>query len=179
MIIKGHNIVKEVKARLVKIIIPDAIVITTAMFSILGIFINICTTLFFGIGENFTSLKLLIIFIILAIVSLKLELGKKATVSIDLLSISEDNTTKVVFTIDINNKNATKDYYISQSNIKCIYELKSKDITLYFNTIQYDKKEKLKVFISGKDIGNPSELLNTLKEYNVEIKTVSEEAITS
>lgn len=49
------TILDKSKARIVKTIIPQAIIVVISIFSLLGIFINICTTLFFGLEENYTS----------------------------------------------------------------------------------------------------------------------------
>lgn len=165
--------VREIKARIVKIIIPEAIVVTAAMLSMLGIFINICTTLFFGIGDNFTSIKQLIIFVIITIITLKLGLGNKVTTSIIADSVYDEDIADIsytVFKINIGYKNTNKEYNLLPHDIKCIYEDKSNDITLLFN----NKKEKFKLVINGKNIENHSEFISTMRENGVDIKTVSD-----
>ena len=158
------------KARIVRVIIPDAILIAVSAVSIFGIFINICTTLFFGFGENFTSLKQLIVFIILATISLILGFGRKSTVSINVNTEEKTLTANDIFTINIISKKGTKEYNIQSKNIKCIYVLPSKDITKRF----VYKNHKYKIVINGNKIENSDKLVDTLKDLGVTTRIINE-----
>lgn len=162
------------KARIVRVIIPDAILIAVSAVSIFGIFINLCTTLFFGFGENFTSLKQLIVFIILATISLILGFGRKSTVSINVNTEEKTLTADSVFTINIISKKGTKEN-IQSKNIKCIYGLPSKDITIIF----VYKRHKYKIVISGKKMENSDKLVNTFKDLGVATRVINENIKTS
>lgn len=163
------------KARIVRVIIPDAILIAVSAVSIFGIFINLCTTLFFGFGENFTSLKQLIVFIILATISLILGFGRKSTVSINVNTEEKTLTADSIFTINIISKKGTKEYNIQSKNIKCIYGLPSKDITIIF----VYKRHKYKIVISGKKMENSDKLVNTFKDLGVATRVINENIKTS
>lgn len=160
------------KARIVRVIIPDAILIAVSAVSIFGTFINICTTLFFGFGENFTSLKQLVAFIVLAIISLILGLGRKTTVSINININTEEKTLTAdsIFTINIISKKGTKEYNLQSKNIKCIYGLPSKDITIRF----VYKNHKYKIVISGNKMENSDKLVDTLKDLGVTTRIINE-----
>ena len=163
------------KARIVRVIIPDAILIVVSAISIFGIFINICTTLFFGFGENFTSLKQLVVFVVLAIISLILGFGRKTTVSMNINTKEKTLAADSVFTINIISKKGTKEYNIQSKNIKCIYGLPSKDITIGF---MY-KRHKYKIVISGKKMENSDKLVNTFKDLGVATRIINENIKTS
>lgn len=158
------------KARIVRVIIPDAILIAVSTVSIFGTFINICTTLFFGFGENFTSLKQLVVFIVLAIISLILGLGRKTTVSININTGEKTLTADSIFTINIISKKGTKEYNLQSKNIKCIYGLPSKDITIRF----VYKNHKYKIVISGNKMENSDKLVDTLKDLGVTTRIINE-----
>lgn len=162
------TILNNEKARIVRTIIPDAILIAVATVSLFGVYINISTTLFFGIGENFTSLKQLIVFTVLAIISLILGFGRKTTVSISVNTEEKNITTDNIFVISIMNKNRTKEYNIQSKDIKCSYELSSKDITIRF----VNKKRKYKILLSGNDIENSEKINDTLMSLGVATKMI-------
>ena len=155
------TILDKSKARIVKTIIPQAIIVIVSIISLLGIFINICTTLLFGLGENYTSLKQLVVCAILAVISLYIGLGRKVTVSMTLNTIDKSNCTIEEIETVIFNKNKTSRYNITSDNTKCIYEKESKNITLIF-------KDRTKLMITD----NCVDIIDALNKCNIAIKTI-------
>lgn len=155
------TILNKDKARLVKTIVPQAIIVVTSMFSLLGVFINICTTLFFGLGENYTSLKQLAICSILAIISLYMGLGKEVIVSMLLTATDSNSNSDSKLEIIIFNKNKTLEYEIATNNTKCVYEIENNSITLIL-------KDKAKLIVTN----NCEDIINALKTCNIAIKTI-------
>ncbi len=164
------TILNKEKASIKRVIIPDAILIGISAISIFGIIINICTTLFFGLGENFTSLKQLVVFIILAVVSFTLGLGRTKTISISAKANRKSLSAVDIITISIHNKNEVVDYTLSTKNINCIYGLPSKDITLSIKD-----KHKYKIVITGRKIENSLAVVTTLRDLGVQTKFIHED----
>lgn len=166
------NSITNIKSRFIREILSDFIIVIVSVVALLMIFVNTGTIIFFGIGDYLTNVKELLVSVVIAVIFIKMGLGRKVETSVKLDDAKEN------FIINIIGKKMNKEYKLSPSDIKCIHQLKSKDVTLIFYVKQPNKiikKQKYKVYIDGKDIGNPSGLLNTLKKYNVDIKTYNDE----
>lgn len=165
----NKNIITNIKSRFVKEVLSDFILVPISVISLFMAFVNTGTLLFFGINKDFTNVNELIVSVILSFIFTSLGMGKKVETSVNL------DETEEKFIINIVGKKLNKEYNLSPSDIKCIHELKSKDVTLIFYVKQHGRKKKYKVFLNGKNIGNPSVLINSLKEHNVYIKTFDDE----
>lgn len=164
------TILNKEKASIRRVIIPDAILIGISATSIFGIIINISTTLFFGLGENFTSLKQLVVFTILTIVSFVLGFGRTKTISISTKADRKNISAVDIITISIHSKNEVIDYNLSTKNISCVYGLPSRDITLNIKD-----KHRYKIVITGSKIDNSLNVATTLRDIGVQTKFIHEE----
>lgn len=148
----------EIKIRnalVTEYIIPEIIIWIATGVCMITTGIKILTTLLYGFGTDYSSIKAAIIFGIATALLVYIGLGKRKTLTISILNYDIE----MIF----DNKVC---YSIDKSKLQCTLYTESKDIILLFK----HKHRKVKIRLEGKDIG----ILKFLTDNGIKIKRVDD-----
>lgn len=170
------------KALINMCIIPNSIIWVATGFCLMTFLINLCTTLTYGFGDNYTSTKTAIIFGIASLILIYLGLDKEKTMDLEI-----ENNVLSVYTFNGNDRNHLVSAELA--TIKFLYLSDSNDLLIKIktNTFKHRRvtirigKEYNEVFIKYLKLNNTSirEIDDSIKfnfNINKRVKTVNKES---